>query len=124
MASSALAIPAVPTAPSLADEALLALVLSATRPADGAAAVRTLLRLAEEGDMSAPRLLRALAHEAAAAAGCREALAAPEAAVIAGHVLRALGRELRGGDRERAVAARQWLLALATDGAQARAARD
>jgi predicted NBD/HSP70 family sugar kinase len=124
MISSALALPDIPAALSLADEALLALVLSATRPTDGQAAVRTLLRLAEEGDPSASRLLRALAHEAAVAAGCREDLAAPDAAALAGHALRALGRELRGGDGERADAARPWLLALAADAAQARAARD
>jgi hypothetical protein len=123
MPSTALAVPISPAAPTGADEALLALVLSATYPADGPAAVRALLRLADEGDTQAPRLLLALAHEAAIAAGCREALAGQDAAIVAGHVLRALGRELRGAHPEHAAAAREWLLALAADGAAARAAR-
>jgi hypothetical protein len=119
----ALALPAAPLVPTLADEALLSLVLCATRPANGQAAVRALLRLAAEGDASAPRLLAALAHEAAVQASRQEELSPQEAAVIAGHVLQALGRELRSADREHAAGARQWLIALAADGAEARAAR-
>ncbi len=123
MSLSAPTRPAASIAPSPADEALLALVLDATPPADGAAAVRALLRLAGEGEAHAPRLLLALAHEAAVAASCREALSADEAAVVASHVLAALGRELHAGDRARTAAARAWLLALAAEGLRARAAQ-
>jgi hypothetical protein len=123
MSSATLVLPAAPAVPSLADEALLALVLHATRPPDGAAAVRALVRLAEEGEAGAPRLLLALAHEAAVDASRQEDVPASEAGMIAGHVLAALGRELRGGDPAQAATARDWLLSLAADGVRARAAR-
>jgi hypothetical protein len=122
MSSPALAVPAASAVPSVEDEALLALVLDATQPIDAAAAVRALVRLAEVGETRALRLLLALAHEAAVAAWRREALPAEQAEVIAGHVLAALKRELQGGNQEHADGAIQWLLALATDGAQARVA--
>ncbi|HLH24972.1 MAG TPA: hypothetical protein VK066_20820 [Chloroflexota bacterium] len=119
--STGLTVPSALAPSTPVDEGLLTLVLRAAGASDGTAAVRALLRLAREGDASARRILLALAQQAAREAGEREGLSETEAALVAGHVLRALGRELRGG-AETAGTAREWLFALAAAGARAHAA--